>query len=540
MGLTLEEMFRNIGLCSDESEEEFVSTEEMLRGLTAATTTEGNKASKNSKSVFKQYIEYGRAEALMDTVLLATQYSEYDMGQYKAKLLSECNLIEVYKECPIEMLIYGAKGIPATYHNTIIDVLRNFGQKGNQRVEAYRHILVNWSWEECLSIVLKSIMELRVEGLETEIYEIFEKNNGLRELAAKALIETDGKQYFASIVNFLASRDNERVEERNEFADIMRYMGNKHPLGSRIVYDMYVQGRYRSKAMNLMIIGMRDNMSQDILADIKRKMLDTSQPPFMFDKLIRILDGTKNGNPLVMDVLAEVTEGGKASPETCKDNMDKLMAIARDTGRIARDRTNAITYIGKLDHPGVDVALEQFKREDDQLCIAATAAAIERGNKADFKQLFKYVIQEETINNSELITDAMHQIKRLKGLRKDAEHKKMIEETLEDLVKNLLQPGRIKSPNIEERIVQIYATGIPTENLGEIFLDKMHTTTHANTQMILLEFFENHMGRFKQGLRERSIEEIIRLSKEPYIGVQAMKVLGRINGEDSGQAPTLN
>lgn len=522
--LTLEEQFKRLGFGSEETTETVINTQELLESITAQGTKITDEKAKASKFVFSSPMNYDRAKTLIETLMLANSTPELSPGEYKTKILNDCNISSVYKENPVEMIIYGSKGITDENHKLVlIDVLRTLNAKDVPLIPSYAHILTNWTWDDCLELTIKSIMDLRLKELAPMLYHLFETKNSLRVIAAKALIDIDAQDYFNSMINFLAVKTNEQIEEKTQFSDIMRYLGKNHPLGSEYIFNLYSTQNYKTASLNLMIVGLRMNLTNEILTRIEKIATESNQVKYNFNKMMRILVRCKRNN-MAQHTIAHIKDKvGENNPSFHVDDCDKLISIAIDPQIHTKDRMDAVLYLAQHTDSRIDSLLDRFKVESDLMCIVAASASVERGKDSDLKLLFNYILKDENECPAEYIQEAIYQIRRLRGII--GPNAKNIQSTLEKLIKTLLQPGKLKSLTIELRLIELYSTGIPSENLGEIFLEKLQTTTVPEVQKMLLKFFEQHRGRFSSSLQERSLSEIIRLTKVAEVDSYAMKVL---------------
>lgn len=521
--LTLEEQFKKLGFGSEDIEIERSDTQQVLESITAKGTQIKEKSGKASKFVFLYPMQYERAEQLMETIMLINR-QELSTGEYKTKLLSECNVINVYKESPVEMLIYGSKGIKSKdYKLVILDVLRTIRAQDKRFISSYQHILTNWTWDDCLELVIQSVIDLEIKEVAEMVYTIFETKDNLRTLAAQALIDINATEYFNSMINYLAIRSNEQAEEKAQCIEIMKYLGRKHPLGSQYIFDAYVRENYCTASLNLMIAGIRLHITSDILKTIEHIVTDANTHKYVYYKMMRILERSSS-KPVVQETLERLKKKvGQNKPNFYMNDSEALINIAINTTLPVKDRMDAVLYLANLDDPRIDGLLEHFKRESDLMCIVAASACVERGREDNLKLLFNYILKDDTDCSPDYIKEAISQIRRLRSI--SGPNSQKIQSTLELLIKTLLQPGKLKSLKVELRLIELYSKGIPSENLAEIFLEKLKSTSTVEVQQMLLKFFEQHRGRFSADLQERSLAEVIRLTKVASIDTFAMKVL---------------
>ena len=176
-----------------------VDTMSFIEDVNAELTNDSKRYKDSNKIIFKQHISYENAEKIISLVNNTEDYNLSNIGDYKYELINVCNIMDAMRENPVEMLVYAIKGLHGKdlYINAVRDVVKYLYEENSESVKsAYRSILSNWNWNDCIEFVLKSICELRIYDIYSEVYEIFENNMLKREMAARALLDINSNEVY--------------------------------------------------------------------------------------------------------------------------------------------------------------------------------------------------------------------------------------------------------------------------------------------------------------------------------------------------------
>ena len=79
------------------------------------------------------------------------------------------------------------------------------------------------------------------------------------------------------------------------------------------------------------------------------------------------------------------------------------------------------------------------------------------------------------------------------------------------------------------KIIELFSSGIPSNDIAEIFLDKLKNTNHLIVKNRILDFFKKEFNRFNENMKEQIKTEIINCSYDKETSDKAMECLISIN-----------
>ena len=168
--------------------------------------------------------------------------------------------------------------------------------------------------------------------------------------------------------------------------------------------------------------------------------------------------------------------------------------------------------------------------ESEVLSVALCSVMVERKNYSYLLKLFDYMVNRDEY--SEAAVEAINQIKRLKGLRDEK-----LNEYLEKVAEKILSNDDMINIKKNLKIIELFSTGIPSDTISIIFLNKLKNTEHIIIKKSLLEFFRKEFNRFNTELKNNIKNVVLECSHSEEISKEAMKCLNSIN-EFTELAPT--
>lgn len=498
-----------------------------IEGANPQLSNESKKYREGNKYIFKQYISYENAQSLIDIVTNVDEYSIYNLNEYKEKISTKCNLISIIGENPVEMLVYSTRALTKDmFRNAILDELKNYAYDDrNSLIEAYKNILANWSWVDCVKLVLKSIQELALVELSEYVYKVFESNYILRELAAYTLINIGSENHFESIVNFLAITTGESREETLMTRNILVSLGKNTNAGSAYIYKVYLKLNVQNRIRNLLISGIRRNLSKGLYDHMEKTLKNSNAERSVHNKIIYLLGKTKESNKKSSEILHQALGYGYLDKAKIigemPESFEMQLEIATNSKESNRNRINSIINLGKSDNGNIEEVLLELYNESDILRVGVASALVERGKNNELLTLFKYLVG--TREDSELCISATNQIKRLKSLGKES-----INNALTTVVAKFMESDDLKSKDRVLKILKLYSSGNPTKDICEIFIKKLQTTTHIEIKLEILKFFSKNFSEFGEELKNSIKIEIGKCTTDEVIGKDAMECLKSI------------
>lgn len=491
-------------------------------------SSQSKKYREGNKYIFKQYISYENAQSLIDIVTSVDKYSMKNLNEYKEKISTKCNLINIMGENPVEMLVYSVRALSNdVFINAVSDELKNYSDYDRDSlIEAYKNILLNWTWTDCIKLVLNSIQELALVELSQYVYKVFESNYMLRELAAYSLINIGTETYFESIVNFLAITTGESTEETLMARNILISLGKNTNVGSAYIYKVYLKLSVQNRIRNLLISGIRRNISKRLYDHMEKTLKNPNAERNIHNRIIFLLGRIKDGNKKCGEILHEALgysylDKAKIIEAIGSESFDMQLEIATSSKQSDKNRTNAIINIGKSDDEDTEDVLLKLYNKSDILRVAAASAFVERGKNNELLTLFKYLVG--TKEESDICISATNQIKRLKSLGKES-----INTALTTVVAKFMESDDLKSKDRVLKILKLYSSGNPTKDICEIFIRKLQTTSHNEIKLELLKFFSKNFSEFNEDLKNNIKIEIGNCTTDKIIGKNAMECLKNI------------
>lgn len=498
--------------------------------------SEGSKSFKeNKKVIFRQEISSDNAKELGTLVLNVNEYSIENLMEYKNKINNKCGIISALGESPVEMLIYATKGLEnnSIHKNAIRDILKNLYLTDKEFViDGYRNILTNWTWYDCVELVLDSIKELSIIELTSCVYNFIEKNKQIREKACKTLFSLEAEDYYDSLFNFLTSQNNESREEIEIFRELVIYFSGLNEKNSAILYKNYMVLNLRAELANIVIAGIRKNLNSNILNHAERTLINPNLEVYKQNKIIRLLNRCAR-NEKVMELLIRL-KGYNHLNQINIDNaiggndINLQIQIAKDKTKNERNRLNALIHLGGVnkdseeDNSEIDEILRAVGKETDILKVASASALVERGFKKEIVTLFSEIVKRD--EDDEVAREAVNQIRRLRGTNGGR-----LNDDLIIVATKLLAADDANSKNRVLKILDLFTTGLPSDKVGLMFLDKLNKTHHGTVKVKILTYYSKNFNKFDPRLKAEIKRSIVKCSKENGVSNEAMNCLKIIN-----------
>lgn len=493
-----------------------VDTMRFIDETNAKLTKDSKRYKDSSKIIFKHHISYENSEALIKAVKNYKHYDISTIGEYKYEILNLCNIMDAMRENPVEMLVYSIKGLNSEkiFVNAIRDVIKTIYEENSESVkEAYKSILDNWNWNDCLEFVLKSISELRIYDLSEEVFALFEKNNILRELSAKTLVSISANEKYESIINFLCAQQNETSAELELFRNILYMIAKESENNTVYIYRSYLRENLWGHTRNIAIGAIRLNLNKIILDDMEKKLKNPNTDRIIVKK-INILK-SKVG----------ISEG--------QETIEELVDIVCSKSESERRRAKALIILGnhqEVTDSILKTVINKIMNESEVLNVALCSVMVERKNYNYLVKLFDYMVNRDEY--SEASMEATNQIKRLRGLRDEK-----LNQHLEKIAEKILSNDDTVNVKKNLKIIELFSSGIPSSEVAILFLNKLKNTNHAIIKKSLLEFFRKEFNRYNKELKNSIKEVVLKCSHSDDVCKEAMKCLNSIN-EFSELAPT--
>lgn len=517
-------------LFDDGYTEEF-DTISIIDELNPNLTNDSKKYRDSKKIIFKQAISEKNAKKIMDLVLDIEKYDTYTLNEYKREIRKIClNIYLGYDENPIEILIFSIKGLYGKdiYINSILDVLKSLYEENQEIViKAYKDILNDWNFDECLDIVLKSIVELRINSIQDEVFNLLERNIRFRKQASKTLISIGARDYYESMLNLLCSQNSMTTEEISILREVLFFFANQDEINTQYIYSYYIKTySYMLKEVNsILIAAIRKNLSKSILDDAEKRLKNNQIDNRVHRKIIRML-GRCNQNNVAIKILKDALNYSYLNRTDILgaiggNDQEVQIQVLKNTKSSEKEKINAIIALGKGD-TDISQILDIASKQSEGLKIAAHSVRVERGDKKEIIELFKYIVNKNIDEN--LVYDATNQIRRLRGL---GDHD--LNTSLLEVAKKLLENDDAAYVNRVMKIIDIFSKGIATDEIGELFINKLKSTKHAVIKIELLEFFKKEHNRFNNNLKIEIKNIVVDCTKEEKVSDNAMECLNSIN-----------
>ena len=210
------------------------------------------------------------------------------------------------------------------------------------------------------------------------------------------------------------------------------------------------------------------------------------------------------------------------------DGIDELKQIIINRSKDITTRKNAIIKLIKIpegtDEEKIKI-IENVYSENDTLRITAASALIQLGRIKELSTLFKYLVASL---DDELSRDALNQIRRLKSIRDNR-----VNSALTSVISRFMENDEDKNTQRVLTILEIYETGMPNEEITEVFLKKLSSTKHKKIKIRLLEFFSKNFSILPDSEKDRIKQEITKLTLDETVTENAMESLKKINMSSS-------
>lgn len=507
-------------------------TMEMLEQINPKLTSDSKKYKEGNKYIFKQVIGYENSEDLMSTVIDTANYNVYNLSEYKDNISQKLIYAFEQSENPIEIIIYATRGLKENvYKNAILDVIKDiFVDYRAQVIEAYRNIIINWTWYDCIELVLKSIEQNIVLELKDVVYELFKNNYMLREKAATTLINISDESSFESMINFLVVSTSSSTDDIQMFKNIMYNLGRNTQKGSAFAYKIYSTINCRNQISNALILGIKLNLNKAIYDNIEKRLQNRELDRRSHNKLIDLLERTKHINKISLDILNKALSYEHLDQDRVRggigaSDIEMQIEMAQSIKTDERARVNSIIKLGKSKDERVNDVLLSLYNESDLIRIVVASALVERGENKELLTLFKYLVGS---TNNDHCNAATNQIKRLLSTPNQD-----INAALIKVIAKFMENNEPKSTERTLKILDLYSSGRPQEEIGNIFLNKLKLNPYVQVKSRLLAFFSKNYTVFSNELRTQIRDEITNCSKIQSISQEAMQALKVITAGES-------
>ena len=515
---------------SKEMEEKDIDAIDVVENTNPSLSKSSKKYKDSAKNIFKSYISYEHAEELVNLVTNISKYDEYNLQSYKETLRNTCDLIAVLGENPVEMLIYSSKALynnKPMFKNCIIDELKNLYDDERDIISPFRHILLNWSWTECLEIVLKSIKELYLKDLADEVLFVFESNPILRELASDVLISIGNKNHIKSVINFLINQQDNSNEFRTSLRSITKNISKNYINGSKYIYNAYLEAQVSPQIRKILIASIRDNINMNLFDTIK-KTLNSNTERYKHNKIIQLLEKCDNYQ-IATEILGDPTihtPVGFTEEELLKNiiNTNEPIRIRADSIIKLRDSSKDINPI-----------LSKLREESDSLNIVASSVLAERNLEDSINyisSIFQYILKYDEDNY--LTQEATNHIRRLNCSRNET-----LKNNILTIAKKILIIDGDENFEKLNRIITMYSVRKPSNEVGTMFLAKLRSTNISKLKIKLFEFFTQNITSFNKTLRDDIMDQLVLCSQKGDLKNYAMDALKTIR-KGGIQAPNSN
>lgn len=494
----------------------------------ANITKDSKRYKESDKCIFKQHISYENAEGLVMSIKMYENYSLYNLSDYKDKVYQKALFCFEKCENPIEMLVYSIREVNNNmYINALHDIVKDFINDYREEViRAYANILNNWIWEDCIEFVLNSVKLNFLQELQEPLYNLFVKNYSLRVAVADTLIDIEAKDKFKSMVNFLIVNTGDSREETGIMKDIIYRLGKNSEFGSMAIYKIYLNSRIKSNK-KLILLGIRNNLSVEIYNDMEKQLKNKQLDRWAHNQLLDLLEYSIN-NPKSMELVIKCKNLDHINQDKVEDilrkGVDDLKKVIIDRAADINARKNAIIKLikepQKTDEEKIKI-IESVYSESDTLRIIAASALTQLGRNKELITLFKYLLGASDV---QLANDALNQIKRLKSIRDTN-----VNSNLTSVISRFMENDEAKNTQRVLTILDIYSTGLPNDEIIEVFLKKLATTSHQKIKVKLLEFFSKNYSILPDCEKDKIKKVIIKLTLDKTVTQEAMDCLKKIN-----------
>ncbi len=512
-----------------------VDTMTIIEDSNPNLTKKSRKYKESKKKIFKQQISIENAESIINTIRDIKHYNIDNLREYKGEVRSKAESIIIAGENPMEMLVYGIKGIynSELFINAVRDVMKDlYLDYSDKVIECYKNILINWNWNDCLEFVLKSIRELYIKDVSEEIYYVLENNNILRESAFNTLVSINATKYYNSMINLLCTDNDSTGAELEIIGKSIKSFVRADSDNTYYVYKAYVGLSLSNSIKNILIGIVRINLSKKILDDIEKMLKDYKVSRYESNKIIELLKRCKEKhirgeiikNEKVVEILKRALtynhlDRGRVEVALGEDVPDIQNKIIFDTSRSIRDRSNAIISMNSsMD----DISLNHLESESDVMKVIISSVKVQRGNITSLIPLFQFIVQKD--ERDMVSIEATNQIKRLRGLKD-----KNLNNQLMKVAEGLLKDDSNQNTSNVMKILDLFSSGIPSDEVGSLYLNKLNSTKQVKVKGKILEFYKKEYNRFSMELRNKISESVILCTREPSISEVAMECLKSIN-----------
>ncbi|SUY45775.1 Uncharacterised protein [Clostridium putrefaciens] len=512
-----------------------VDTMTVIEDSNPTLTKDSRKYKESKKRIFKQQISISNAESIINTIKDTKYYNIGNLRDYKGEVRSKAERTIISGENPIEMLVYGIKGLHGNelFINAVRDVVKElYLDYSDDVIGCYKSILLNWNWNDCLEFVLKSISESYITDLADEVYYVLENNNILRENAVNTLVAINSTKHYDSMINLLCTDNNSTGAEFEIIGKSLKSFVKADNDNTYYVYKAYISLSVPSPIKNILIGIVRTNLNKRILDDIEALLKDYKISIRESNKIMDLLKkckernrrGEKVKNEKVMEILNTALtynhlNKGRIEIALGADIPDIQNEIIFDTTRSIRERANAIIAMSlHID----DISLKSLQDESDVMNVIVSSVRVQRGYINSLIPLFQFIVQKD--EGDMVSIEATNQIKRLRGLKDENLNNQLMK-----VAEGLLQDDSDQNTRNVMKILDLFSSGIPSDVVGSLYLDKLKNTKQSKVKIRILEFYKKEYNRFSTEIKNKISESVILCTREKSISNVAMDCLKSIN-----------
>lgn len=480
---------------------------------------------KSKRDIFSQFISYENSCEIIKMVKSVSEVNAINVNIFKDKLKNLCSDIVYSGQCPVEMLVYATK---AFYNNkfaqnAVIDILTDLSFIDRNFKAAYENILKNWSWNDQISIVIKSCETIEMEEMGENIMEIAEDNECLRQVAISALVNMKLKHYFSRIINLMSAAREDSKEIISIATEIYPKMA-RHPEGQEVLFKAYFNEK--NFALNgIFVSALKNNISSEDL----NKIIEYAEANDLSKQRKALYLLGKIDNKYTAKAIKTLLENNRVDKKELftvigfskkVEFINPLKACIKDTSKSADLRYKALISLGNFNDKRQIPFIEEFLSEGDEIKIAASSALLQLGEISYLVDLFKYVLKEENSNSTKL---AKKELKRIRGLRNqelnikiDSACEKILEGDKESICSNIIE----------------ILTRVNSDRSNSIILNKFHNTKLIDLKGKILKYFTENYVQFAPSYQEEVRKSIVKGSVDKssrIVMTESMRALAVIN-----------
>ena len=532
----MSDFFEALKNLKDKMEEESgnygeIDTTEYIESLNPERTEDSVSYKTSDKIVFKEKISENNAAEIIKLVNNVNEYDVNTLNEYKENILYKCGVLITCGENPVEMLIYSTKGLYNNdmFKNAVKDVIKSLYQDNKEEVcKAYKNILGSWTWIDCLEVVLQSIVELRISELSEDVYAILEKNLILRELSAKVLIAVGAENCYVSMINYFCNQPSETRADVEMVRNIFYTMARQNDTNTQLLFNAYIKYSINNNIRGVLISAVRLNLTYDILERCERYLKNNQTSSIVEIKIIRLLSKAADRNERALKILKDALKYPHTNKKEIKVGLIKVddsirVDTASDPNSSLKERISALISLGQAnDISDIEPQLNKASAESEELDAVVCSIRVEKRQYKYLISLFNYVANREEDDKASV--EATHQIKRLRTLRNEELISK-----LNILAVKILDNDEVKNVKKVLKVIEIFQSGIPNDEIGVMFNNKLNNTDHTSVKEKIIQFYKREYKKFSPNIKEEIKKSILKCTYDKTVKECAMDCLNTIN-----------